>query len=404
MTGRGSGLDRAVERVVASGNCSGCGLCTLLDSGLQMRTSDDGYNRPTRVGPENSVPDAVRRFDAACPGVRVAAQAPAGSHRHPTMGPIIQVWSAWASDPQIRHAGSSGGTLTALATWLSDTGEASRIVGARAARDDPRRTVSVTITTRENALASAGSRYAPASNCAVAGAPGQGAFIGKPCEVSALRADTAATGSPLLLSFYCAGTPSQHATNALAERLGVGPDEPIRDLWYRGRGWPGSFTVERPDGTTVATSYEQSWGEHLGRAVQWRCKICPDGVGESSDITAADLWQADERGFPDFTEGAGVSALIARTERGLDVITRAIAAGILVATPIQINDLAAVQPYQRQRRQTLLGRLAGTVAAGGVIPRFSGFGLARLALPRLRESLRVARGTYRRRRAWAKRQ
>jgi coenzyme F420 hydrogenase subunit beta len=315
------------------------------------------------------------------------------------MGPIIQVWSAWASDPQVRLAGSSGGTLTALAAWLAETGEATHTIGARADRDNPRRTVSVQITTREAAIASAGSRYAPASNCEAAGALRDSAFIGKPCEVSALRADPAAAGNPLLLSFYCAGTPSQHATESLAEQLGVPRDERIRDLWYRGHGWPGKFTVTRADQTTVATSYEQSWGEHLGRAVQWRCKICPDGVGESSDITAADLWQADERGYPDFTEGAGVSALIARTERGFDVITRAIAAGVLVATPIEINELAAIQPYQRQRRQTLLGRLAGTVAAGGVIPRFTGFTLARLALPRLREVIRVARGTYRRRRA-----
>ena len=98
-----------------------------------------------------------------------------------------------------------------------------------------------------------------------------------------------------------------------------------------------------------------------------------------------------------------MSALIARTERGFDVITRAIAEGLLIATPIHINDLAAVQPYQRQRRQTLLGRLIGTVAAGGVIPRYSGFALGRLAASSLRDVIRVARGIYRRRRALAPR-
>lgn len=135
MTGPGSALDRAIGRVVASGNCSGCGMCALLDSGLQMRPSDDGYNGPSRVGPDRAVADSVSRFDTACPGVRVA-------------------------------------------TWLAETGQATRIVGARAAQDNPRRAVSVQITTREAATASAGSRYAPASNCEIAGSLDEGAFIG----------------------------------------------------------------------------------------------------------------------------------------------------------------------------------------------------------------------------------
>jgi coenzyme F420 hydrogenase subunit beta len=315
------------------------------------------------------------------------------------MGSYFEVFEAWATDEQIRYAGSSGGALTALASWLVSTGEATRVVGATADSASPRGTVTVEITTREKALAMAGSRYAPASNAASPAAlDPNSAFVGKPCEVSALRALHHDDG-PLLLSFFCAGTPSQHATDSLATKLGVPTSEPIRDLWYRGRGWPGRFTVVRDDGSTVDTSYDESWGQSLGPAVQWRCKICVDGVGESSDVTAADFWRADERGYPDFSEGAGVSALIARTERGLDVIRRAIAAGVLAASPMDIADLAAVQPLQRTRRETLSGRLAGTVAAGGRVPRYRGFSLIALGLPRLREIYRTAKGTFRRRHA-----
>lgn len=412
MTGR-TRLDAAIARVVASGNCSGCGACTLLDTGLAMRLSEDGFNRPEREADVASATDprATQRFAEACPGRRMDAQRPAGSTRHPTMGPIVQAWEAWATDPQIRFAGSSGGTLTALAAWLTESGRESRVVGARAAAEQPRRTVSVSITTREEALASAGSRYAPASACAAAGADTVGslsgdAVIGKPCEVSALRALAATDpggADPLLLSFYCAGTPSQAATDGLLAELGVPVDEQLGALWYRGHGWPGDFTATRADGSTASASYDDSWGHHLGRAVQWRCKICPDGVGESSDITAADLWRADDNGYPLFTDGAGVSALIARTARGHALVLAAIDAGILEATPIDINELAAVQPLQRGRRETLIGRLVGTVAARGAIPRYRGFSLIRLALPRLRETIRVARATHRRRRTWTRR-
>jgi coenzyme F420 hydrogenase subunit beta len=180
----------------------------------------------------------------------------------------------------------------------------------------------------------------------------------------------------------------------------VSAGEHVTGLRYRGHGWPGRFTVDRADGSSVSASYEKSWGESLGPAVQWRCKICADGVGESADVTAADLWRADARGYPDFTDAAGVSALIARTRRGLDLVVRAVDAGIIAVHPIDIDELAAVQPLQRRRRETLAGRLVGTVLAGGRVPRYRGFSLLRLAFSRLRETVRVARRSYRRRRGF----
>lgn len=400
--GEGAALDRAIARVVAEGNCSGCGACTLLDSGLTMALDEDGYSRPTRIDDGVAAAGAVDTLRRACPGILVRAQNPKESQRHPTMGPVVQAWSAWAADPEIRRKGSSGGTITALAAWLVETGEAAQVVGAQAEAGSPRRTVSVSIMTRDEALAAAGSRYAPVSIAANPLATlAASAVVGKPCEASALRAmrPPGSADGPLLLSFYCAGTPSQSATDSLVTALGVQPGGALRDLWYRGRGWPGRFTAVTTEGTEHSASYDESWGDHLGPTVQWRCKICPDGIGESSDITAADFWRSDDRGYPDFTEGDGISALIARTTRGRDVVARAIAAGILVASPLSIEELDAVQPLQRKRRQTLAGRLAGARAAGIRPPRFIGFGLLAFAAGRLGLVARTARGTYSRVRA-----
>jgi coenzyme F420 hydrogenase subunit beta len=371
-----------------------------------MHLDAAGFSRPDRTGESDASEDATSRFRSMCPGEIVRAKKPDGSRRHPTMGSYFAVYEAWASDDEVRFVGSSGGALTALSGWMLGTGEASRILGASADRNEPRRTVSVQITTREQALSLAGSRYAPASNAAdPATLDPSTVFVGKPCEASAVRAllgtapPATDASAPIILSFFCAGTPSQHATDSLVEALGVPADESIRDLWYRGRGWPGRFTVTRSDAQTVSASYDESWGSSLGPATQWRCKICPDGVGESADVTAADFWRSDDRGYPDFSDGAGVSALIARTPRGLDLIARAVAAGVIVATPIDIDALARMQPLQRDRRETLIGRILGTVAAAGRVPRYRGFGLLALGLRRPRDILRAARGTRRRRRA-----
>lgn len=389
-------LDRQIEKVVAAGNCSGCGGCCLLDSGLEMELNEYGYNRPVRRRPA-AAGSVNARFDRICPGVVVSARRPAGSVRHSLMGSTFRSWQAWAVDPQIRHLGSSGGTITAIVSWLL---RRDRITGATEASGDPEqplRTITTTVTSADGALRSTGSRYAPASSAAqaVLGRPDL-AFVGKPCEVSAVRALAEESGqaAPLLLSFFCAGTPSQAATDRLAGELAG--DGEVADLWYRGHGWPGRFTVTMADGSTASDDYDHSWGKVLGPTVQWRCKICPDGIGESADIVAADFWETDATGYPVFEERDGVSALLARTERGLAVLDEAFADGALDGSDLDLEALAGVQPAQVERRRTLLARTLGARIAGRPVPHFRGFRLAAVTRGRPRILARIARGSYRR--------
>ena len=394
-----------VAAVVAEGNCSGCGACVLLDSRLRMQVVDGGHSRPVadRTVPASGA-GAAELFAVVCPGRQMSAQRPEGAVRHALLGPVVEAWEAWAVDPAMRHRGSSGGALTALSAWLADTGEVTQVVAATASAADPSVTVPLTLTDRATALAAAGSRYAPVSNAAhPAAADASGAFVGKPCEASALRALAGARGgpAPLLLSFFCAGVPTQQATTDLVQHLGLRADEPLSHLRYRGQGWPGRFTaVSGLDGREVSASYDESWGRHLGRTTQWRCKICPDGVGESADIAAGDLWRVDERGYPVFAESDGMSVLIARTRRGADVVARAVAGGVLQVRPIELADVVAAQPLQVSRRTTLFARLLGARLAGRPVPRYRGFGLLALSLRQPRTAVRAGRGTFRRSAEW----
>lgn len=399
-------IDTRIARVIARDACSGCGACTLLDDGLRMRLNAQGYLRPVRESPPSTPGADTRVFSQVCPGVRVAAPKPAAAQVHPLLGPCVQAWQAWASDPEIRRQGSSGGALTALASWLVETGQAFAVTGAGAAAD-PRRTVPVTIMSREQALQAAGSRYAPV---AAAGNPdavtSSAVAVGKPCEVSALRGLTsagAAAGDPLLLSFFCAGTPSSHSTDTLVGQLGFAEGAVPDELWYRGRGWPGEFTVRLGD-QSASMSYDESWGKVLGRTTQWRCKVCVDGTGEQADIVAGDSWHSDERGYPLFDDGDGISALIARTMRGQQIVHAAIAAGVLTATPMDIEQLVGIQPLQVERRRFLLARMIGSLLAGRRPPRYPGYGvtLLKFLLAHPRQSLRIARGTWRRVRSVSK--
>ncbi|MBM7051414.1 Coenzyme F420 hydrogenase/dehydrogenase, beta subunit C-terminal domain [Rothia sp. ZJ1223] len=353
-----------------------------MSSAVEMKMTDDGFMRPIFVGDDKDDPRLVKVFKQSCPGMNVRAIKNPEAKRHETLGPIVGIWEAWATDDAFRTKGSSGGTLSALNAWMISRGIVSSVRGVAAA-PNPRRTVPVTIMSKEDALASAGSRYAPVSALSdPESLESAGALVGKPCEVSARRAYEKSIGvaSPIMMSFFCAGTPSQDATENLIEKLGIPKDRPLESMWYRGNGWPGEFTAIAEGGERVSTSYDESWGASLGPTVQWRCRICPDGVGESADITAGDFWEADEKGYPEFGDKPGRSVLIARTQRGYQLIQDAAADGVIEIRETNPDVVTPMQPYQYARRKYLMGRLLATRIFMGKVPTMRGFDLYKTLL------------------------
>ena len=150
------------------------------------------------------------------------------------------------------------------------------------------------------------------------------------------------------------------------------------------------------DGQVFETDYNSSWGTVLNRHLQFRCKICPDGTGEFADIVCADAWYGKD-GYPDFAERDGRSLILSRTAMGERLITNALAAGVLAADSLPVDDIARMQPYQVNRKQMVLGRVIATWLARGRAPRYRRLALLRNALQaRKIEWLRNAWGTFRR--------
>lgn len=387
-----------------SGRCVGCGLCATLDNSIVMAISREGFSRPVRNGDHDpeSRRAAVRDFRRACPGLRIDSpqRAAPPQHHDPILGDYLEMWRGWAVDPAVRARGSSGGVLTALSTWLLKSGVVSGIGTVAASPIEPIRTLPITAVNGEQMIASAGSRYCPSptlDNATVLQT--SVAVVAKPCEASALRqlgfqGGVPEEAGPLKLSFFCAGVPSLRATKKAITATGANPDALV-ELRYRGGGWPGTFRARDVEGNGGDLSYDESWGAILGRDVQWRCKLCPDGVGESADIVAADFWAADDRGYPTFTDAPGESAIIARTQRGKDAVLAAAQAGVIEIRPAELGELRQVQPLHEYRRSQLFGRLMGARLAGRRVPSYRGFHLLRLGIRRpVKFILRPAVGTF----------
>lgn len=357
-----------ISEVIASDLCSGCGACAGLSKGaVKMEISDQGFLRPNIVSAVAQEQDDF--FDKYCPGVTAShtelLKSEVRSEGSSLWGDYLDYGLAWSSDSNVRESGASGGVLTGLAKFLLESGVVDGVLLSKESRINPYIVETVIETVPENIINYGGSRYAPSAPLSVIPTidkfTGSLAVIGRPCDISALRAIMNERRDlnkkiKYLLSFFCAGTPSILGSERIANKLKFDPSE-IKHISYRGNGWPGKTKLVNSQGVFGEMDYSEAWGSILNKHLQWRCKICADGVGEAADIVVADGWDCDERGYPLFNEKKGKSVYIARSVAGVKLLDEVFTKNILVQSQADIDMLKSIQPGQYRRRMTLLSRV-----------------------------------------------
>jgi coenzyme F420 hydrogenase subunit beta len=390
---------KTIQDVVDWGLCTGCGACSsaCAHGGVTLVNIEGVGIRPRF----DSRSAACAECLSVCPGYEVDGDLATGrrakrSEADHEFGAALEIWEGYASDPQIRHSGSSGGVLSALALYCLEREGMSFVL--HTAKDDEKPWTNRTVQSRNRTeiLARTGSRYAPASPCdglrSIEGSAGPCVFIGKPCDTSAvsrMRQIRPALDQNLglVLTFFCAGTPSARGTLDLLQSINVDSVE-VKDLRYRGEGWPGKFKVLYDGGQEKSLSYSESWGA-LTRYRPARCHLCPDGLGRVADISCGDAWdKLEENGDP------GRSLILVRTPRGQEMLRKAMAAGYVEARRTDSSQVFSAQSNLLARRREIFGRLAAMKLLGVPTPRLAGFSLFRSwrRLP-LRMKARTVAGT-----------
>lgn len=369
--------------------CVGCGACAYICPEKNIRLVDlvsEGI-RPQIIDPARC--GSCRVCLDVCPAHEVdytSHQARAGilPELLPTFGPVLEVWEGHASDPEIRFQGSSGGALTALATYCLEKENMAGVLHIGQNPDDRLRNRTRLSRSRAELLEFVGSRYAPASACdrldLIEQAPRPCVFIGQPSEVSALRKvqplrPALDKNIGLVLSFFCAGSPSSKGTLELLKKLGV-PADRLQNMRFRGRGWPGWFSTTTQDDSTLKEhqTYQESWA-FLQSFRPYATHLQPDGSGEDADISCGDPWYKEvQPGEP------GSSLIVVRTELGRKIIQGAIKAGYLNLTPAEPWKLVKSQENLTGKRSTIWGRRLAFRAFGLPVTRLKGLPLFRLWL------------------------
>jgi coenzyme F420 hydrogenase subunit beta len=158
------------------------------------------------------------------------------------------------------------------------------------------------------------------------------------------------------------------------------------------RAGPGNFRVAGEGGNAIcAASYKDSW-ERLTPYRPLRCNLCPDGLGRLGDVSCGDAWHQAGR-----KDDAGTSLILVRTERGKEILRRAVAANYISVVPSGPGAVLEAQRSLLQRRRELFGRLVAMRLLWIPTPTFKNFSLFRswLRLPFLRQ-VQTVTGTLRR--------
>jgi coenzyme F420 hydrogenase subunit beta len=339
--------------VVTSGLCTGCSACVIVCPYDVLGYDDsDGQYKPFHV-PEEGGPDDCTH------GVKGCTLCTRACPRFRTWEPEIdtflfgrertdeevegihtQMVLARATDPESKAVGQDGGFVSALLIWAleHDVIDAA-LVSALEGDGTSWKAIPAVARSREDVLATAGSRYTYCANPmaypeAIEGGAERIALVGMGCQssippvMSARKAGKVARRLALSIGLMCSKTFDDAIFPEYFEaRYGLRREEIVK------MNIKGVFQVWMKDG-----SYHEL---PLKEAHEWTregCKACPDFAAEHADISTGGIGA-----FNDWT------LTLIRTERGRELFDAMVAGGAVEVRPID-EDPGAVTLMRRLSR------------------------------------------------------
>lgn len=364
------------HEVVTTNLCTGCAACVMACPRDVLGYDHNASYHPYNIEVTTAFDDCVhgqRGCDIctkACPRFRLweveCDTALHGRARRPdeVIGIHRDIYLVRASDDGIFETGQDGGLVSALLIWGLDTG---RIDGALVSKlsEDPNRpwdAIPAVATTREEVLATAGSRYTYSANpLAMKEAERRGlknlALVGMSCQASingTLSARNVAKYRrrvAITIGLLCSKsfTYDGMMTGKIQNELGI----PLTD-------------VSKVNVKGKFILWRTSTGEQVDIPLKEchpftrdGCKLCPDFAAEHADISTGGLGQLD-----------GWTLTVVRTERGAEWLEGLREAGMITVRPgaEDPNALALMEKLAAKSRKRWPKALQGGHGAPGLLP------------------------------------
>ena len=323
--------------VVTSGLCTGCAGCVIACPYDVLRYNDaDGVYRPWKVDDDGGPEDCTHGVKGctmctrACPRFR-SWEPEIDTYLHgrereesETAGISSDIVLARATDPAVHDAGQDGGLVSAILVWAleNDVVDAA-LVSALEGDGTTWKAVPAVARTRDDVLATAGSRYTYSANTlaypeAIESGAERIALVGMSCQASV----------PAVMSARKAGKVARRLALSIGLLCSKTFDDAIFPELFEARYGLARKDIAKMNIKGVFQIWTHDGGYHeipLKEAHAWTrqgCLACPDFAAEHADISTGGIGQ-----FSDWT------LTIVRTDKGREVLDAMVAAGVVETRP-----------------------------------------------------------------------
>lgn len=371
-----------IESVVKDGLCTGCGTCAGIcpNNAVEMHVTS-GLLQP-RV--DSSKCNGCGLCLKCCPGWEVDFEALNQTFfghqpNDALLGNFLDCYVGHSNDYDVRFNAASGGIVSQLLIYALEKGIIDGAVVTKMRRDKPLLPESFIAKSRDEIVLASKSKYCPTSPNTVLKEvlkeDGRFAFVGLPCQIHSLRkAEMNIKGLKekiiLHIGLFCSHTVNFNGTYFLLRKLGVTPGR-VREIAYRGMGWPGCMFIRLKGDEVLTLQYVGSWNAYWPPFSSFfftplRCLMCMDETNEFSDVSVGDAWLKELK-----TERIGKSIIVVRTEKGREILDLASSTGVLTLKPINPSKVKRSQAEPLKfKKMELEARLALIRKSWRKVPNF----------------------------------
>ena len=182
--------------IVNNGLCIGCGLCQSVagKDKIEISMTPKGRLEPKEISKIS--PEVFKKIVNVCPGTIVEGlpkeEVTSNTEHNLVWGYYLSLCYSWSTDKKIRFESSTGGLLNGLSIYLLESKKVKFIMHTAANPKKPMRSLPKFSYSKEELLSGESrSRYGPVGTLErfheALDLHQPFAFVGKPCDVSAIR-------------------------------------------------------------------------------------------------------------------------------------------------------------------------------------------------------------------------
>jgi coenzyme F420 hydrogenase subunit beta len=284
---------------------------------------------------------------------------PESTSFHVYTGPYRSISIGYAKMKEVRGQGASGGVLSAILIWLLENKIIDGAVVTGMSQSEPWQTKSFIATTPEQILQAAQSKYIISSVNEILPEigrfKGRLAYVGLPGQVQSIRKlqlinHPWVQNIEYIIGPFYGNTLHFSSVVSFLRSYGYKDYTQISKLYFRYGEWPGNMRVEFKDGNFI-----QLPKFHANYLIPFHILknslLCSDLSNEFTDISGGDAWA------PIYEErGKGYSMVIARSDKGQQVLDRMQEQGILDLQSLSENEAITMHShgYDLKKRGTFI--------------------------------------------------